>query len=161
MSPTRWSGLSFALLLAVAPGVATAQQKGKEQPKAAAKNMFESHAATITAAEAKAGIKKDDIANSPSANIPAPTSKGGKQLAGSAMLGNLLVDNWTDLYIRVYTDGNWVGTMAPWGQWSGYAGDCSSHAVWGIAVFTDGSYRKWGPIATPPTCGNYTWRLYP
>jgi hypothetical protein len=141
-----------AALVGAATMVATAQppQQGK---------VVETHAAKSRGTGADANVKRDtSLANSRTARIPAPPRKGGAKTRGE-QAGELHVDNRTDLIIRIYVDGDYVGTVGPWGDVYGEY-SCRTHTLYARAYFTDGSYSTWGPT-TANLCEDYTWRLWP
>jgi hypothetical protein len=65
-----------------------------------------------TAKGSDANIKKDEMANDPTAKRGAPPTKGGKARGAGGC--RVQFDNSTDLYIKVYVDGFFRGTMGPW-----------------------------------------------
>jgi hypothetical protein len=102
-------------------------------------------------------LKGTDAKNDPAAAPEAPPDKGGKKTR--AQLCHLHVDNRTSLYVKIFVDGDYVGTVYPWGDSYGtYAG--GGREVYGRADFTDGSWSYWGP-STISCKGPYTWTLWP
>lgn len=160
MRISRLGMLTLAVVcLSAAPRISSAQ-KTKPQPKPSSARTFEDHAKNVSAAEAKKVVKSDQDLNKPGAKAPVPAKKAGHGLKATAHIGELHVDNRTDYYIRIYVDGDFVGTVSPYGDSYGTLGDCSGHTLTGIAYFTDGSTKQWGPHETSATCGDYTWRLW-
>jgi hypothetical protein len=103
-------------------------------------------------------IKNDSDANDPGKQMPAPGAKGGEKSKGQASCA-VVVDNRSAWYIRIYVDGTYRGTIAPWGDSYCYtgAGDTQLYAV---ATFTTGEKFTWGPRVV--SCYNrYTWQLFP
>ncbi|HEY7568332.1 MAG TPA: hypothetical protein VH762_12215 [Gemmatimonadaceae bacterium] len=110
-------------------------------------------------ATADPNVKSDSLpANHANATMPAPPAKGGPKTRG-ATTGVLHVDNRTLWVIRIYVDGDYVGTVSPYGDSYGYYG-CSVRRLYARAVFDDGSYYSWGP-SSRDVCDNFTWRLNP
>jgi hypothetical protein len=142
--------LAAVLLVAGSPRVAQAQQRQTRK-------MTETHAAAARGVGQDQNVKKDDVANSKTAKLPAPSAKGGPKTRG-AQMGQLHIDNRTPWYIRIYVDGDLVGTTSPYGDSYGYYG-CDDHTLYARAVFEDGSQSTWGPIRAS-TCGDYLWRLW-
>lgn len=89
-------------------------------------------------------IKKDQSPNDPNAKMDAPPDKGGPKSRGYAC--RLHVDNRTQWYISIYTDGNYRGQISPYGDLVGWVG-CGDTALYGRATFTDGSSKTWGPTS--------------
>jgi hypothetical protein len=107
---------------------------------------------------ADSNIKNDSDANDPSKQMPAPGAKGGEKGKGQ---GDCVVvlDNRSPWYIRIYVDGNYRGTIAPWGDSYCYTG-AGETLLYAVAPFTDGTKYTWGPRSV--SCfGRYTWQLYP
>jgi hypothetical protein len=95
-----------------------------------------------------ANIKHGEMANNPSAKRGAPPTKGGVRSAGGC---RVQFDNSTDLYIKVYVDGSFRGTMGPWDDSYVYVLPGITR-VYARADYTDGSFRYWGPKEYD--CGN-------
>jgi len=89
-----------------------------------------------------ANIKHGEMANNPTAKRGAPPTKGGKARGASGC--RVQFDNSTDLYIKVYVDGSFRGTMGPWDDSYVYVLPGITK-VYARADFTDGSFRYWGP----------------
>jgi hypothetical protein len=103
-------------------------------------------------------IKRDSLpANHAGTTVPAPPSKGGAKTRG-AMSGTLHVDNRTSWIIRIYVDGDYRGTLAPYGDWFAN-GSCESFVMYAEARFNDGSTTSWGPVTTNASCGDQKWTL--
>lgn len=105
-------------------------------------------------------IKTRDVTNrKEEQTIPAPPRKGGAKTRG-APVATLHVDNSTPLYVDIYVDGDYRGTLAPWGDW--YAdGQCNAYVLYAVARFDDGSKVTWGPTTTASGCTDQTWTLKP
>jgi hypothetical protein len=105
---------------------------------------------------ADANIKTRRAANDPAASVPAPASKSGEK---SATMGcTVHVDNRTSLYIDVYLDGDFRGTVGPWGDLNRSV-ICGGTRLYARANYTDGSYSSWGP-QVESVLGTHTWRLW-
>ncbi len=85
----------------------------------------------------------------------APQDKGGPATRAAGC--RIVVDNWTPWKIQIYVNGVHSGMVWGWGDASGrFKGN--QHVLYGLARFTDGSTRSWGP--RPISCaGKFTWRL--
>jgi hypothetical protein len=88
----------------------------------------------------------------------APQDKGGpatRQAPGC----KIVVDNWTPWKIQIFVNGVHRGMVSSWGDASGrFQG--RQHVLYGLARFTDGSTKSWGPSSV--TCASkYTWMLTP
>ena len=106
---------------------------------------------------ADANIRRDDAPNA--LNKPATPEPAGKNTRGASAVepGQICVDSRVDLIVRIYVDGNFVGTVSPWGDACGYYGG-GDHRLYARAVFTDGSYSSWGPVTGDATPG-FRWTI--
>lgn len=103
-------------------------------------------------------IKTMRGANTPGANMAAPAAKGGPATrGGDACIVH--VDNRTSLYIDIYLDRDYRGSVGPWGDSYRYVG-CGETRLYARADFTDGTDSTWGPVIADVD-GTYTWRLHP
>lgn len=107
---------------------------------------------------ADANIKNDSDANDPGKQMPAPGAKGGEKSKGAGDCA-VVIDNRSAWYIRIYVDGTYRGTIAPWGDSYCYTG-AGDTLLYAVATFTDGSRYTWGPRAVG-CYGSYTWQLFP
>ncbi|MGH7582252.1 MAG: hypothetical protein ACREL5_03390 [Gemmatimonadales bacterium] len=148
---TRLAVLLSLAVAVLAPAAVSAQGGGRAA-------MVETHVNPKTRG-ADANVKQDSAANVMGHKIAAPAAKGGVKTRGAAMSGQLHVDNRTDLIIRIYVNGDFVGTVSPWGDSYGYY-DCGI-SVYARAYFTDGSFQSWGPVPANVCDGGFTWRLWP
>ncbi len=73
--------------------------------------------------------------------------------------GYICIDSRADLIIKIYVDGNFAGTVSPWGDSCGHYGP-GDHRVYARAVFADGSYSSWGPLVVDATPG-FRWTVKP
>lgn len=70
---------------------------------------------------------------------------------------DVVIDNYTNLYIKVWVDNNYKGIVGPYGKIT-VAAAPGKTVLYARADFTDGSYSYWNPPAFD--CGwEYTWRL--
>lgn|GEM_PF-1985908 len=121
------------LFTSVSPASAQAPMKMKGSASTA-------RAHNSTAARgANPNIKRDEMKANP-ASAKAGGSAKSKASRGS---GNLHFDNHTNLYVRCYVDGDYVGTMGPSGDLYDY--EVGLHTMFCTAVFDDGSSLTWGP----------------
>lgn len=91
--------------------------------------------------------------------VEAPASKGGDtgERAASRYVN---FDNWTGWYIKTFVDGQYKGTVAPWGNLKVYVPAGKTYRLYGRADFNDGSYSYWG--SRNRYFGNsLNWRLNP
>ena len=103
-------------------------------------------------------IKSDAEPKNPTTGgPPAPPDKGGDKSRGAYC--QIHVDNHTPLWIKIYVDGYYAGTMPPWGDLYPTAISGGTQ-LYGRADFVDGTWRFWGPYHFD--CDEvYTWRLSP
>jgi hypothetical protein len=106
---------------------------------------------------ADANVRHDDAPNA--VNKPATAEPAGKSTRGASAVepGQICIDSRVDLYVKIYVDGNYVGTVSPWGDACGYYG-AGDHRLYARAVFTDGSYSSWGPVTGDATSG-FRWTV--
>ena len=140
-------GVGFvAALMVAAP--AQAQQ-------APAANTMETRGAKSRGTGTDESIKTQRAPNSPDAAVPAPAGKGGEATRGAS--GIVKADNRTSLFIDVYLNGQFCGTVSPWGDVYCYV-TAGAVTVYAVADFTDGSRSTWGP-SSAYVDGTYTWVL--
>ena len=97
-------------------------------------------------------IKHADGKNTLTGGPAAPPDKGGKKTRGAG--GYTTIDNWTPWYIKVYANGDYMGTLGPWEKKWTYTGDQCPN-LYARADFDDGTWKFWGPSQI---C-NDTWEL--
>jgi hypothetical protein len=97
-------------------------------------------------------IKSNEIKNDP-ANLPkAPGRKGGDKSRGDCWVH---VDNRTGYYINIYIDGYMRGTVSPWGDVYGGAGEGGTT----LYASAPGTGLTWGPNRFYCYNNEYTWTL--
>jgi hypothetical protein len=107
-----------------------------------------------------ANIKNKSFRNDPSnADKVAPNKSGVKPLGTGPWACTVHVDSRVRLYINIFIDGNYAGTVGPGGDLYFVTGNGAS-VLYGRADFTDGSYYYWGPREFDCE-STYTWRLLP
>jgi len=143
------------LTLAAALAVLLGAQLGAQE-KATGKATDKAAASRGKGSAQDPNIKKSGEVNAPNANAAAPPSKGGSARAGVC---EIHVDNRTGLYIKIYVDGDFQGTVGPWGDVAAYALSGATR-LYGRADYTDGTYSSFGPRLID--ChGTFTWTLTP
>lgn len=114
--------------------------------------------ATVSSKKSTAPAKEANDVNTRGKTMEAPTAKGGKKTRAKAE-GVLHIDNRTQWKIRIYVDGDYQGTVGPFGDMLRRA-DPESYKVEGVALFDDGSTLTWGPTSCRvPSGGEYTLKL--
>ncbi len=104
-------------------------------------------------------IKTPRGANDPAAKVDRPPSKGGRSRGLASRYGTFHADNRTAWYIDVYLDGDFRGTVGPYGDLyrEVIAGETEFYAR---AEFRDGTVKKWGPRSYDvPSGGTHTLRI--
>jgi len=149
-------------LLGLGLAVATMCMATESQAQAAAAKRTpsaSSNGARSRGSGADANIRTDDAPNA--VNKPAMAQPAGKATRGASAgePGQICVDSRVDLYVKVYVDGTYVGTMSPWGDACGYYGQ-GEHRIYARATFTDGSSTTWGPVTGDATSG-FKWTVRP
>jgi hypothetical protein len=100
--------------------------------------------------------------NNAQAEVQAPPNKGGKKTRGPVC--RLHVDNRTRWIIQLGVNGEYVGTVAPYGDAYGTFFNLSSgdYRLFGLAEFDNPSDNMtWGPVTTRCPSSEFTWTLNP
>jgi len=137
----------------------------KQAPAKAAKTAkLESDKAQQAASgAADSNVKMDMAANSKTGTaMPAPPDKGGEKGKGMGMgYVEVVFNNFSPWYVKCYVDGDYRGTIAPWGALNFPTGNGAT-LLYARADFDDGSTYRWGPRQFYYYSGNrYEWRLNP
>ncbi|HEY8226486.1 MAG TPA: hypothetical protein VIG25_14495 [Pyrinomonadaceae bacterium] len=103
--------------------------------------------------EADPNIKESKETNDPNAMMDAPPTKGGATTRGGGYC-EVQFDNRTKFYIKLFVDGNYRGTLSPYGDAVVYALPGST-TVYARADFDDGSFSYWGPSSYSCGPGQY------
>ena len=71
----------------------------------------------------------------------------------------VIVENYTSWYVKVYDDGNYQGTVSPYGK--GYFSDYGDIInLYAKAEFDNGTYNFWGPkYIRNDDAYTFTWKL--
>ncbi len=149
MNRTILAGLA---VIALAGAVAfAAEKKAKEV-------VVEAKAQKPRGEGADANVKSGPGKNDPTKKVPAPAAKGGEKKRGGAC--GVIADNYTPWIIQVYIDGDYQGTVAPWGDLDLLAIAGWPTNAYARADFTDGSTITWGPkIFNCEAESVYRWKL--
>lgn len=104
-------------------------------------------------------VRSEEMAN-PLTKTPTPEPPG-KSARGVAAVepGFVCIDSRVDLLVKIYVDGTFAGTVAPWGDSCGHYGT-GDRRLYARAVYTDGSYAAWGPVTADATPG-FRWTIRP
>jgi len=125
--------LAFTTFAAFADGPITVTTKGEQADKAAvAKGTGEDE-----------NIKSKAVSNDPKKEVKPPAHKAAEGAEKGTFCG-IVVDNWTDLKIQIYVDGNYEGLVGPWGDLFTVT-ICGRTKLYARADFDDGSVETWGP----------------
>lgn len=120
------------------------------------------------AQQAEAGASDTNVKNDVATNskggsaAPAPPDKGGEKGRGFGLgYVEVIFNNYSPWYVKCYVDGNYRGTIAPWGALNFPTGNGPT-LLYARADFDDGSTYRWGPRQFFYYSGNrYQWRLNP
>ena len=153
-----WAGTLFL------QGV-SAQDKpaAKEQTGAKTAKIEADKAKQAEAGAADTNVKTDAATNSKAGPAaPAPPDKGGEKGKGMGPgYVEVVFNNYSPWYVKCYVDGNYRGTVAPWGALDFPTGNGPT-LLYARADFDDGSSYRWGPHQFYYYSGNrYQWRLNP
>lgn len=80
-------------------------------------------------------------------------------IAAAVEPGFVCIDSRVDLLVKIYVDGTFAGTVAPWGDSCGHYGT-GDRRLYARAVYADGSYAAWGPVTADATPG-FRWTIRP
>jgi hypothetical protein len=155
--------VTFAFFVAASLSIplsnnALAAQTGKKSSTQSKSKVDKDHAQKGKGGGSDQNIKSDSDANDPGKPVPAPGKKGGEKSKGQAGGCAVVLDNRTGWFIRIYVDGTFRGTIAPWGDSYCYTG-AGRTQLYAVATFNDGSRYTWGPRLV--NCyGSYTWQLF-
>ena len=101
-------------------------------------------------------IKNDHEKNDKNAKPAAPHAKGGKTRGDT---GTIHVDNQTGWYVRVYANGDYIGTVGPYGDLYRYA-ETGTYTMFARAPFDDSPDLTFGPGSLKVYDGSTsTWTL--
>ena len=147
-----------AALLGVGVAAATLFVAGDLQAQGAKKQAGATSNSTRTrGGGADANVRKDEAPN-PVTKAATPEPAGKSTRGASAVEpGQVCIDSRVDLIVRIYVDGQYVGTVSPWGDACGYYG-AGEHRLYARAVFTDGSSQSWGPVTGDASSG-FRWTI--
>lgn len=99
-------------------------------------------------------VKKDReaVMSADASTMKAPPAKGGPRTR--APFGLVHVDSRVPEYINIYIDGNYEGTMPPYGDLSRWIESGTT------VLFAESSTGTWGP-STINLGSSFTWTLWP
>ena len=152
-----WAGSSFL------QGVSAQNKTAAKQATAKTAKLESDKAQQAAAGAEDSNVKMDMAANSKSGTAaPAPPDKGGDKGKGMGMgYVEVVFNNYSPWYVKCYVDGNYRGTIAPWGALNFPTGNGAT-MLYARADFDDGSTYRWGPRQFYYYSGNrYEWRLNP
>lgn len=162
LNSRKGKAVVFIVALALVFGAALATSAPAQEKKAAA---ADSNTIKATAQAGKAGadpnVKKADVTNdSKAAAGKAPAHRGATTRGFGPGVCGVVAENWTSLYVKIYVDGTYRGTLGPWDEGVVFTGSGAT-TMYARADFTDGSYKYWGPsIVNCPRGGRHTWELH-
>lgn len=139
----------------VALGISIGSLTAGQQPES--KGKAEDTAQTARgAADKDPNVKTATGVNDPAKEMPAPPQKGGPQTRGRGCY--ITYDNYTPWYIEAFLDGQYCGTVAPYGELDCVTGDGWT-VLYARARFTDGSMKYWGPRRGMCVNESFNWQL--
>src|SRR5882762_686300 len=133
----------FAMLLVLATQSALSWNAPTGEPQKGKVIELKATKSTTRGEGADPNIKSDKQTNDPNSPMAAPEKKGGAKTRGG-FLCEVRFDNRTKWFIKLYVDGNFRGTISPFGDAVAYALPGETR-VYGRADFDDGTYLYWGP----------------
>lgn len=151
-------GMCFALAAAICLPLLAGSAYGQKGTK-----MKKASIADTTSSKSTGGAKGGDpnikIEERVNSTTKAPASSSSKSGAKGASMCGVFFDNYTDLYINVYVDGDYEGVVGRMGEKTVYA-IAGQTVVYARADFDDGTYYSWGPTTFQCNPGTiYTWKL--
>jgi hypothetical protein len=97
-----------------------------------------------------------DVNKANATDLPAPPNKGGSTRSGVC---EIHIDNRTRMYVKIFVDGDFQGTVGPFGDVIAYA-IAGGTRIYGRADFDNGTYTSFGPRVF--SChGSLAWTLNP
>jgi hypothetical protein len=120
-------------LLGLSIAAATMLVSGDLQAQAAKKQAGATSNSTRTrGGSADANIRHDDAPNA--LTKPATPEPAGKSTRGASAVepGQVCIDSRVDLIVKIYVDGNFVGTDGSYQSWGPVSGDATSGFRWTI-----------------------------
>jgi hypothetical protein len=149
--------LSSAILMFLSPALVAQQAETKAPAHTGAKpTHMVSDKGSMMRGSNDAAKKGTDV-NVAGKEAPAPPSKTKGATRGERDC-TVKVDNWKGYYIRVYMNGDYVGSVGPWSAGTIELSQGVAELE-GYAVFDDGSALKFGPNSFRCSEGSYTWTL--
>jgi hypothetical protein len=152
-------GLCFVVATAVCLPILSSSaygQKGTKMKKAALADATSTTSSSGAKGATDPNIKIGERINSTTKEQPSSSPKSGAK--GVSTCG-IFFDNYTNLYIKVFVDGDYEGVVGRMGEKTAYA-IAGATVVYARADFDDGSFRSWGPITFQCSPGTtYTWKL--
>jgi len=133
----------------------------KSQTSAKTPKLESDKAQQAAAGETDTNVKNDMAPNSKSGPAAsAPPAKGGEKGKGLGPgYAEVTFNNFSPWYVKCYVDGNYRGTIAPWGALNFPTGNGPT-SLYARADFDDGSSYRWGPRQVLYYSGyRYEWRL--
>lgn len=154
MTTIRNTLLCFGLTMVALAWAGSAQAQGTGKV-----NGVTSTSTRTRGGESDPNVRRDEAAN-PVDKSPTPEPPG-KSTRGAVKVdpGYICIDSRADLIIKIYVNGAFAGTVAPWGDSCGHYGP-GDHRIYARAVFADGSYSSWGPLLVDATPG-FRWTIKP
>jgi hypothetical protein len=141
----------------------TKAEAAKAQAGAKTAKMEADKAQQAASGAADTNVKTDTATNSKGGQTPpAPPEKGGEKGKGMGPgYVEVVFNNYSPWYVKCFVDGNYRGTVAPWGALDFPTGNGPT-MLYARADFDDGSSYRWGPRQFFYYTGNrYQWRLNP
>jgi hypothetical protein len=151
-----WKKLAMASVISAVVGF-TLVPNGTVVAKDKA-NSADTKATVTKRGEADPNIKKEVTENDPKAPATAPVSKGGTKKRGGYS-SSIHVDNRTGWIVKIYANGDFVGSVSPYGD-TYFPATAGSFNLYARADFTDGTVYTWGPRSTSLDPGDaFTWHI--
>lgn len=139
--------LLFTALLMTSAGTANAQEQKKQS------KIVESQ--RITTENPEVAKLKEGLNDKSNKTQNDPPKQHGPIYGDNYC--DVVVDNYTNLYIKVWVDDQYRGVLAPYGKMT-VAALPGKTKLYARADYTDGSYAYWNPPSFDCSW-EYTWRL--
>ena len=117
--------------------------------------------ATVVESKAKSGVLPADSGFRAAANLVGGRAKelAGSKTAASGTHATLWVNNATNLYIKIWVAGTYVGEVPSWGDLYAYFNP-GSVGLYARADYSDGTVKWWRLDGAPLTRRQtYQWKL--
>jgi hypothetical protein len=150
------STVSLGLALAIAFGMSVTADMQQTERKPDQTSQKETGRGTGADPNIKSDVGENEKGKE--GQPPGPEWKTGEKPRGQGLCV-VLFDNYTRLWVKVYVDGSYAGTIRPLGELATYA-VAGPTVLYARADYRGGGFDSWGPARVSCTT-SFVWRLNP